>query len=108
MENPSIQSLANSLIAEETKKQSFHAVMLFFQKKELGGFPADNGKEWVCKRTLYFDNIESALDCYANTPCPASQILHADTREELKSKIAEMKSNYRNESWLNENVYPYI
>ena len=88
----------------ELKKH--HAVMFFHTENELG-ISADDSK-WVNTNTSYFDNGFQALECYANTPCPASQLLSENTEEELQQAVEQMKKNYQDQQWLKENLIPYL
>lgn len=100
-----VKQLAEAIIPEEFKKAKFFAVMIFYQGYEIG---LPNGNAWVNVNNLVFQDHSAALNAYANIPCPASQLVEADTRAELLEKIKEMQKNYHNEKWLNENLYPYL
>ena len=65
-------------------------------------YPAD------IARVRIYDNVKCQLDAYANTMCPASQLFEADSEEEIKEKIEELKKNFQDELWLEENIYPFI
>ena len=82
------------------------AVMFFETEVELG--VSDNPNKWVNTKNYYYDNGREALECYANTPCPASQFIEAEDDFELKCKMGEMMNNFRDEKWLEENLYPYL
>ena len=82
------------------------AVMLFETEMNLGNSNCPN--KWVNTHNYYFENGTEALNCYAETPCPASQLIEAKDDFELKCKMGEMMMNFRDEQWLNENLYPYI
>ena len=88
------------------KKGPYYAVMLFDTQVNLG--TGDKPNVWVNYKNVYFNKGSDALMYYANTRCPASQLIDADTEYELKAKIGEMILNYMNEEWLNENLYPYM
>ena len=49
-----------------------------------------------------------ALEAYANTPNPASQLIDAKTKEGLKLSALETIQDMKDEKWLNENLYPYL
>jgi hypothetical protein len=85
---------------------SKYAVM-FFETELTLGMSTTPGK-WHNTKTVYTDNGYEALNIYANTPCPASQLLKANTEEELEMQINEMKNNFKDEDWLNENLYPFL
>lgn len=90
-----------------TNNQKHYAVLLFFHWREIMDEKPtpDNVKVFgnyvlasVCKTTDY--NL--AMNLYAETPCPASQLVEADSWEELDNKIEEMKKNFNNPEWVNE------
>lgn len=64
--------------------------------------------KWIFRGMRIFNNCASALDSYSNTPCPASQFIEAKTQKEFNDKVEKMKQNFKNETWLQENLYPYI
>lgn len=108
-----VQAMADALIPNEVKNQKFHAVMLFFHQGMDFGIPKEMWEEknptgWVNTKTIDFDNASDALNYYANTRCPASQHLCADTKEELEQERNRMIQNFCSEKWLNENLYPYL
>ena len=107
--NENVQNLANALIPEEYKSHKFYCVMMFFEGRDLG-IPADSTDyfSWINTRNVVFTDHQSALDFYANIPCPASQLIEADTEEELKSKQQEMAKNFQDQEWLEKNLYPYL
>lgn len=80
--------------------------MLFETEMNLG--ISNNPNKWVNLKNLYFNDSLSALEAYANIPNPASQLVEANDDYELQCKMGEMMINYRDDSWLNENLYPYI
>ena len=63
---------------------------------------------WVNIENKYFDNGSEALNYYTNYGSQFSEIIDADDMYELKCKMGEMMLNYRDEEWLNKNVYPRI
>lgn len=91
-----------------------HCVMLFFQGWNLNMFHEGTEEnhfeenKWYNIRNVYFNSHQDALIYYAETPCPASQLISGETKEELEKKVEEMKQNYQNEDWLKENLYPYL
>ena len=80
------------------------ALMLFFTEFELG--ISNNPGKWVNTRNILYINGLDALEAYANTACPASQLIDATSPEELEGKIQEMRPNYQNQAWLDEHLYP--
>ena len=85
---------------------SKYAVLLFDTELQLG-ISSHPGK-WVNTKIYFFNNGAEALNAYANIPNPAAQLVRGDNDEDLMQQIKEMKENYRNEEWLNENLYPYM
>ena len=112
-QNPAIQAFAEAIIPQKEKDLEFHAVMFFYHLGTDLGIPKEvwqqeNPTGWQHRGTRYFDNAIDALNCYANTRCPASQHISAATEEELKVKEQEMINNFKNQKWLEENLYPYL
>lgn len=96
-----------SQVMTATNKQKYYAFMPFFHWREImDEKPEPDGVKVfgdymlanVCKTTDY--NLAMAL--YAETPCPASQLVEADSWEELDDKIEEMKKNFSNPKWVDE------
>lgn len=90
-----------------TNSQKVYAFLPFFHWLEIMDEKPtpDNTKVFgdyvlanVCKTTDY--NL--AMNLYAETPCPASQLVEANSWEELDNKIEEMKKNFNNPEWVNE------
>ncbi len=100
-----VKQLAEAIIPEEFKKAKFFAVMIFYQGSEIG---LPNEDAWVNVNNLVFQDHSAALNAYANIPCPASQLVEADTRAGLLEKIKEMQRNYHDKDWLDKNLYPYL
>lgn len=55
-----------------------------------------------------FNDYMMALNVYANTPYPASQIIHADNSKELLEKIKQCDSNMANANWVRKNLMECI
>jgi hypothetical protein len=85
---------------------SKYALMLFYTGRELG--ITDKPGVWYNTHTYYYDNGTEALNAYANTPCPASQLIQASDQFELECLMGDMLLNFQDEEWLNENLYPYL
>lgn len=65
----------------------FYAVAFFYSAQEIG-IDADVITEpFIYRNTAVFNNKTDQLNCYANTMCPASQLLEANTEKELKEKF---------------------
>lgn len=59
-------------------------------------------------RVRCFDNSFDQLQCYSNTPCPASQIFEADSEKEFDDKVAYFKRKFEDEKWVQEHIDPYV
>ena len=107
--NPAVQNLANALIPEEYRKAKFYSVMMFYQNGDLG-IPSDvaDPNEWNNTRCVDTEDGQLALDVYANTCCPASQLIEAQSREELEAKKKQMIENFKNKEWLETVLYPCL
>ena len=100
-----VKQVANAIIPESFKDNHFFALMLFYRGYEIG---LPNGNAWMNTHNIFFEDYQTALDAYANIPCPASQLIEAHTEEELKQKMKQMLLNYKDKKWLEENLYIYI
>ena len=81
--------------------------MLFDTERNLG--ISQDPTKWVHMKTLKFGNRGAlALYSYANIPNPASQLIEGLSEEELEEKELQMIENFKDQNWLNENIYPYI
>lgn len=84
-----------------------YAVMFFYRWSEImDEQPKDD--EFILTNTIITENHESALNTYANTRCPASVLLEAETRKELDDKMLQTINNYKNKEWLETNLYPVL
>ena len=84
-----------------------YAVMFFYHWSEImDKKPKDD--EFILTNTIITENHTTALDTYANTCCPASVLLEAETRKELDDKIVQTTKNYKNKEWLETNLYPVL
>ena len=91
---------------DENHNGKHFLLMLFKTEIDLG--ISNNPNRWECIRTRYFTNGMLALEAYANTPNPASQLIDAKTKEGLKLSALETIQDMKDEKWLNENLYPYL
>jgi hypothetical protein len=80
--------------------------MLFETELDLG--ISNQPGKWVNTKKIKYDKGIDALEAYANTKCPASQLVDALTDEELDKEIEQMRKNYQDETWLEENLYPFL
>lgn len=80
--------------------------MLFYTPNEIG---VEDCNESFCDPIIrMYSNKGDAIIAYANTQCPASQLIEANSQEELEVAIEQMKSNYKDEDWLEANLYSYL
>ena len=87
-------------------KGKLWALMLFNTELELG--ISNSPGKWVNTGNAFYKDGVSALNAYSNTQNPASQLIDAKTTEELELKMEEMLHNYKNEKWLENNLYPFL
>lgn len=81
--------------------RKYYCVMLFVEESDITRNPKDNGK-WINTRNVYFHNGGMALDYYANTHCPASQLIDAETLPELIQARNQMLLNFKDKKFLDE------
>lgn len=79
--------------------RKYYCVMLFVEESDITCDSKDNGK-WINTRNVYFHNGGMALDYYANTPCPASQLIDAETLPGLIQARNQMLLNFKDENFL--------
>ena len=91
---------------DENHNGKHFLLMLFKTEIDLGVSNSPN--RWECIGTRYFTNGMLALEAYANTPNPASQLIDAKTKEGLKLSALETIQDMKDEKWLNDNLYPYL
>lgn len=94
---------------DEYQTKKVFCVMQFFKESEIGaGYIDDSIDQYVNTYNAYFHSGPLALDYYANTPCPASQLIDAETIEDLVKQRNEMLINMNTPEYLEEHVYPYL
>ena len=59
-------------------------------------------------RVVKYRNRGDQLSAYANTCCPASQCVTANSEKEFNEKIAKLKENFNNPEWVNKHIDPYV
>ena len=92
---------------KKTSNKKYHALMLFDHERNLG--ISQDPTKWVHMKTLKFGNRgDLALYAYANIPNPASQLIDALSEKELEEKEMQMIENFKDQNWLDKNIYPYI
>lgn len=93
---------------EKQTKKKYYAVMYFYSTYALGLVDSIYEETWVLKKIDYFEDGMLALQAYSSTPCPASQLLEAPTKELLQKKVKEMEENFKDSYWLDKNIRPFI
>lgn len=63
--------------------------------------------DYILGNIVRTTDVLLAFTLYSETPCPASQLITADSEEELNTKIEEMKQNFKNPEWIN-NLKEYL
>lgn len=106
MEEQDIKYDTAMAFADAEKGEKRWALMLFYTEMEMG--VSNNPNKWVNTANIYYDKGIDALNAYANTRCPASQLVDGETTEELTREMEDMIEHYKDEKWLEENLYPYM
>lgn len=101
-----LETLNNEEEIKNFKGKKLFALMLFNTEIELG--ISSTPEKWVNTRTLVFTNGTQALMAYSEIPNPASQLVDGKTPQELAEQIEQMRENFNNPAWLEENLYPYL
>ena len=78
----------------------------FFPKEVWNRFPTDYPRDIA--RVHMFANASQQLDAYANTMCPASQLVTANSEKEFDEKIEQLKSNFEDPKWIAVHIDPYV
>ena len=84
---------------KDDKPQTLGAVV-FFERNDEGTFDT-TGRTQVMP-------YSHALDVYANTPNPASQIVGGNTEEEVEMEVTLMIYNMMHPKYVEEYVDPYL
>lgn len=103
---PNIKSQVEHAFSGVENKNKYWALMLFNTELELG--ISNSPGKWVNTGNAFYKDGLSALNAYANTPNPASQLVDAETPEKLEQTMLEMVEHFKDEKWLEENLYPYL
>lgn len=86
---------------QEPKTKKYYCVMLFIEEADITG-NWNAPENWINTRNIYFRNGTMALETYANTPCPASQLIDAESIKELIMKRNQMLLNFKDKKFLDE------
>jgi len=77
------------------------SMVMFFNRNEQGTFDCV-GRTKIIKQPFI------ALEIYANTPNPASQLIEGETEEELLKAADKMEDDMHDLEYLAKNVEPYL
>lgn len=77
----------------------YYAFMPFWHWSEVMDERPTDG-DYILGNIVRTADLLTALTLYLETPCPASQLIEANSEEELEAKIEEMKQNYKNPEWV--------
>ena len=100
------QEINTAFESKPTGGNRVYALMLFYTELELGISQKPN--IWLNVGNQYYESGAQALEAYANTSCPASQLIDAKDKDELLVKMNDMLNNFKDPKWLEENLYPYL
>lgn len=87
-----------------------YGVYFAYSRMEVIGTWEEGEKEYPKElaRVSIYETKQQQLDAYANTPCPASQLVEAETKEEFEKEVEQIKNNFENEEWVAVNIHPYV
>ena len=83
-----------------------YALMLFETELNLG--ISNKPNTWVNYGNRFYTRGFDALEAYSNTRCPASQLVAGTTPEELENEMNEMIEHFKDEKWLETELYPCL
>ena len=75
-------------------------------EEEYNKYPTDYPREVA--RIHVYGNVQQQLDAYANTMCPASRCVTANSEKEFNEKIEQLKNNFENPKWIEKCIEPYL
>jgi uncharacterized OsmC-like protein len=76
--------------------------MFFFSEAELGMSFRNDVFVYMEGKDYDTDKAQEALDVYANTRCPASQLIEAETELEMLEKKLKMVNNFKDLKFIEE------
>lgn len=102
-----LQQFQNSVAQRyEHVNHHYHSVMLFESEMELG--VSEHDDRYMLIRDIDVDDGMTALNLYANIPNPASQLISAESAEELKQLKDKRILEMQDPIWVNENILPCL
>lgn len=98
-----LQQFQNSVAQRyEHVNKHYHSVMLFESEMVLG--ISEHDDRYMLIREIDVDDGMTALNLYANIPNPASQLISAESAEELKQLKDKRILEMQDPIWVNENI----
>lgn len=76
-----------------------YAFMPFWYWSEISDERPEEG-DYILGNIVRTTDSLTALTLYSEIPCPTSQLIEANSKEELEAKIEEMKQNFKNPEWV--------
>lgn len=83
-----------------SEKAKEFGIVVFFKENEEGVYD--------CIGQTIPLKFLTALDVYANTPNPASQLVEGDTIDEVTSEATAMVNKMKDHEYVEKYVYPYL
>lgn len=83
----------------KSKTMKCYAFMPFWHWSEIADEKPEDS-DYILGDIIVTTNHSIALTLYAEVPCPASQLIEADSVEDLEDKMIEMKENFKNPEWV--------
>lgn len=92
------------------KLATIFALFLPYTRQELTGEIIENEQPYPhqFRQVKMYRDYPSLLDAYANTPCPASQMIIALDEKDYQEQLELWNKRYDDEEWLEKNLYPYL
>lgn len=104
-----VLNLANAMLGQtENAQKQLHWVLLYESQWDANVPPYSVVAYVRTRKPKRFKDIEEAMEFYCNTPCPASQIIHGNSLEEMESLMEIMDANMCNPDWVEENLAPLL
>lgn len=89
-------------------KHFTHFAVIFYHSHEELGIKDKSPFRFNARSEYRTLDSRNAFNIYANTQCPASELIQAHSQEELEGLIAQSKKNHLDPDWTKENLIPYL
>lgn len=104
-----VLSLAMAMMENDAESAKMLHWVLFYESEYNANVPPYRVNVFVRQKPpRRFSDLTQAMDCYSNTPCPASQIIHGNSVEEMESLTEERDRMMADEDWVEENLEPLL